>query len=43
MFILLLGKVGYSATFLPKPDSPALYCGRSYGPDGCAMFYKTNK
>lgn len=37
------GRIGYNATFLPKPDSPALYCGKSYGPDGCAIFHKTDK
>jgi nocturnin len=27
--------------FLPKPDSPCLYLDANTGPDGCAIFYKT--
>ena len=38
-----LQAVGYEGTFLPKPDSPALYTDNSNGPDGCAIFYHTDK
>ena len=36
-----LNLVGYDGMFFPKPDSPALYVKGSNGPDGCAVFYKT--
>ena len=38
-----LGRVGYEGFFCPKPDSPCLYTENSDGPDGCAVFYKTEK
>uniref|UniRef100_A0A8D8Y586 Nocturnin n=1 Tax=Cacopsylla melanoneura TaxID=428564 RepID=A0A8D8Y586_9HEMI len=34
---------GYSGTFFPKPDSPCVYIQGNNGPDGCAIFYKTDK
>ncbi|KAK7473383.1 hypothetical protein BaRGS_00035356 [Batillaria attramentaria] len=36
-----LAKVGYEGCFFPKPDSPCLYTPENYGPDGCAMFWKS--
>ncbi|XP_071446924.1 nocturnin isoform X2 [Hetaerina americana] len=38
-----LSSVGYSGTFFPKPDSPCLYVSGNNGPDGCAIFFRTNK
>ena len=35
--------VGYKGYFQPKPDSPCLYVDDNNGPDGCAMFYKTDR
>ncbi|KAI5734609.1 hypothetical protein M8J77_008719 [Diaphorina citri] len=34
---------GYSGTFFPKPDSPCVYIKGNNGPDGCAIFYRTDK
>ena len=42
-FKLALSKVGYDGIFKSKLDSPCLYVTPSYGPDGCALFYKTAK
>ncbi|CAH1777213.1 unnamed protein product [Owenia fusiformis] len=39
----ILQSVGFTGTFYPKPDSPALYVENSNGPDGCAIFYRTEK
>ncbi|KAL1457145.1 hypothetical protein WDU94_001806 [Cyamophila willieti] len=38
-----LNTQGYSGTFFPKPDSPCVYIQGNNGPDGCAIFYKTDK
>lgn len=38
-----LKSVGYTGVFFPKPDSPCLYCQKSYGPDGCAVFWKPDQ
>lgn len=38
-----LGKVGYEGIFFPKPDSPCLDFEHHTGPDGCAIFYATDK
>ncbi|CAB4067109.1 NOCT [Lepeophtheirus salmonis] len=35
--------LGYSGHFFPKPDSPCLYLPNNSGPDGCAIFYRTDK
>ncbi|XP_013402229.1 nocturnin [Lingula anatina] len=42
-FKSVLGSICYEGTFFPKPDSPCLSMEESYGPDGCAIFYNTNK
>lgn len=34
---------GFSGTFFPKPDSPCVYIQGNNGPDGCAIFYRTDK
>lgn len=34
---------GFEGIFKPKPSSPCLRVGGNSGPDGCAMFYKTEK
>lgn len=39
----LLLPLNYEGIFHPKPDSPCLYFAGNNGPDGCAVFYKTNK
>ncbi|XP_022900104.1 nocturnin isoform X2 [Onthophagus taurus] len=39
----VLGTQGYSGTFFPKPDSPCVYIDGNNGPDGCAIFYRTDK
>ncbi|KAL5289751.1 CCRN4L family protein [Megaselia abdita] len=39
----MLGSVSYNGLFFPKPDSPCLYIEDNNGPDGCAIFYKTDK
>jgi len=38
-----LGSVGYKGRFVPKPDSPCIYLPSNNGPDGCAIFYKTDQ
>ena len=38
-----LKNCGYLGLFYPKPDSPCLYESKSYGPDGCAIFYNSSK
>ncbi|XP_076316224.1 nocturnin-like [Tachypleus tridentatus] len=38
-----LGALGFTGTFFPKPDSPCYYIKGNNGPDGCAIFYNTNK
>ena len=38
-----LSPLGYRGHFFPKPDSPCLYLAENTGPDGCAIFYKTDK
>lgn len=38
-----LRRVGYDGIFFPKPDSPCLDFQHHTGPDGCAIFYATNK
>lgn len=38
-----IGPLGYTGVFLPKPDSPCYYIEGNTGPDGCAIFYKTDK
>ncbi|XP_071511005.1 nocturnin-like isoform X1 [Diadema antillarum] len=42
-FLPVLQQVGYCGAFNPKPDSPCLDCLYNNGPDGCVVFYKTNK
>ncbi|KAF2355572.1 Endonuclease/exonuclease/phosphatase [Trinorchestia longiramus] len=39
----VLGSQGYEGFFIPKPDSPCIYVPDNRGPDGCALFYRTNK
>jgi nocturnin len=39
----VLGTQGYTGVFYPKPDSPCVYISGNNGPDGCAIFYRTNK
>ncbi|KAK7791672.1 hypothetical protein R5R35_002043 [Gryllus longicercus] len=39
----ILGSLGYSGTFFPKPDSPCLYIQGNNGPDGCAIFFNDSK
>jgi nocturnin len=38
-----LATQGYTGLFFPKPDSPCLYIQGNNGPDGCAIFYRTDK
>lgn len=38
-----LSSIGYSGSFIPKPDSPCIYLSENTGPDGCAIFYKEKK
>ncbi|KAG1677317.1 Nocturnin [Nymphon striatum] len=38
-----LTPLGYKGIFLPKPDSPCYYQEGNTGPDGCAIFYNTEK
>ncbi|XP_059468601.1 nocturnin isoform X1 [Neocloeon triangulifer] len=38
-----LASQGYSGMFFPKPDSPCLYIQGNNGPDGCAIFFRTDK
>lgn len=39
----VLGTQGYTGMFFPKPDSPCFYIYGNNGPDGCAIFFKTDK
>lgn len=39
----ILGTQNYEGVFFPKPDSPCLYINENNGPDGCAIFYKSDK
>lgn len=39
----VFGSVNYNGLFYPKPDSPCLYIEDNNGPDGCAIFFKTDK
>ncbi|ERL84882.1 hypothetical protein D910_02305 [Dendroctonus ponderosae] len=34
---------GYTGMFFPKPDSPCFYIDGNNGPDGCAIFFRTDK
>ncbi|UYV72747.1 CCRN4L [Cordylochernes scorpioides] len=36
-----LGSVGYTGVFYPKPDSPCYYVSGNNGPDGCAVFVRS--
>eukprot|EP00096_Caligus_rogercresseyi_P011766 TRINITY_DN473_c0_g1_i4.p1 TRINITY_DN473_c0_g1~~TRINITY_DN473_c0_g1_i4.p1 ORF type:complete len:399 (-),score=101.30 TRINITY_DN473_c0_g1_i4:249-1445(-) len=38
-----LDSLGYTGHFFPKPDSPCLYLPENSGPDGCAIFYRSDK
>ncbi|XP_013773535.1 nocturnin-like isoform X2 [Limulus polyphemus] len=38
-----LEAIDFAGTFFPKPDSPCYYIKGNNGPDGCAIFYDTNK
>jgi len=38
-----LGSVGYAGRFIAKPDSPCIYLESNNGPDGCAIFYKSDR
>lgn len=29
--------------FFPKPDSPCMYIKDNNGPDGCAIFFRSNR
>ncbi|KAL1517604.1 hypothetical protein ABEB36_001345 [Hypothenemus hampei] len=40
---LVLATQGYTGMFFPKPDSPCFYIDGNNGPDGCAIFFRTNK
>ena len=42
-FQRILSTLNYDGVFFPKPDSPCLYINNNNGPDGCAIFYKTDK
>lgn len=39
----ILIKVGYDGKFAAKPDSPCYHLPNNTGPDGCAIFYNTNR
>lgn len=39
----VLGTQGFRGTFMPKPDSPCLYIKGNNGPDGCAIFYRSDR
>lgn len=39
----ILQKIGYDGLFVPKPDSPCYHLPGNTGPDGCAIFFKTQK
>lgn len=38
-----LSTQGFTGKFFPKPDSPCVYIADNNGPDGCAIFYNTDK
>jgi len=38
-----LAPLNYQGHFVPKPDSPCIYLPENSGPDGCAIFFKTDK
>ena len=38
-----LGTMGYEGVFFPKPSSPCLSVRGNNGPDGCAMFFRTER
>ncbi|KAK9500837.1 hypothetical protein O3M35_002024 [Rhynocoris fuscipes] len=38
-----LGTQGYVGVFFPKPDSPCMYIKDNNGPDGCAIFFRSNR
>lgn len=38
-----LGTIGYTGVFFPKPDSPCIYIKGNNGPDGCALFFRTDR
>ena len=38
-----LAPLNYQGYFVPKPDSPCIYLPENSGPDGCAIFFKTDK
>ena len=38
-----LSALGYEGRFFPKPDSPCLYLDENTGPDGCAIFWKSDR
>lgn len=39
----LLATAGYAGCFFPKPDSPCLYSYINNGPDGCAVFWRSDE
>ncbi|XP_046684628.1 nocturnin isoform X1 [Homalodisca vitripennis] len=39
----VLGTQGFRGMFFPKPDSPCMYIKGNNGPDGCAIFYQTER
>lgn len=39
----MLQKVGFDGKFIPKPDSPCYHLPDNTGPDGCAIFYNTDR
>lgn len=39
----MLQKIGYDGKFIDKPDSPCYHLPGNTGPDGCAIFYNTNR
>ena len=38
-----LSSLGYTGHFVPKPDSPCIYLPSNSGPDGCALFYRSDQ
>ena len=38
-----LASLGYTGHFTPKPDSPCIYLPSNSGPDGCAVFYRSDE
>jgi nocturnin len=39
----MLQKIGFDGKFVPKPDSPCYHLPENTGPDGCAIFYNTDR